>query len=186
MGITKSVHRFQCKDCGRFDKTEPRNSRSAKILLLDIETLPGEYYSWSPYAEYLKPENKIKDWSIACWSAKWLFEKDIMGQVVSAKEAIRRTEGSILEGIWKLMDIADIIVTQNGVKFDIKKLNTKFLIYGYPPPSNYLNVDTLKVAKETFDFSYNRLDELGKDLGIGVKKEMEFNDWIKCAEGSQL
>ena len=185
MGMTSSVTRYQCRSCGRFQQSTPRHNRSARILLLDIETLPMEFYGWSPYNDYVRPENVIKDWSVACWSAKWLFEPEIIGQVVTPKEAIGRTEGSVLEGIWRLIDKADIVVTQNGIKFDMKKLNTKFLVYGYPPPSNYLNVDTLKVAKETFNFSYNRLDELGKQLGIGTKKDMEFKDWITCAQGSK-
>lgn len=185
MGTTKSVDRYQCTNCGRYFQDVPRHSRSAKILLLDIETLPGEFYGFSPYIEYATPDKMIKNSSIVCWAAKWLFEKEIMGMSVSPQEAIERKEGSILEGIWKLIDEADIVVTQNGIRFDMKKLSTEFLIYGYPPPSNYMNVDTLKTAKEVFDFPYNRLDELGKTLGIGVKKEMIFRDWRMCIEGTK-
>jgi len=160
---------------------------SAKILLLDIETAPMEYYSWSREPQYLSPEMKIKDWSVLCWSAKWLFEKDIMGQSVTPKEARNRTEASILEGIWKLMDEANIVVTQNGIKFDVKKLNSKFIKGGYSPPSHYLNVDTLKVARDKFDFTYNSLEELGKEL-LGFddgKIKMNMTDWKKCVIGSQ-
>lgn len=149
-------------------------------MLLDIETLPGEYYSWSPKVEYLSPDMQIKDWSISCWAAKWLFESEVMGQAVSASEAFERNDRSILEGIWKLMDEADIIVTQNGINFDIMKLNTKFVENHFKPPSRFLNVDTLKTAQKVFGFSYNRLDELGQKLGIGKKLEMTFKDWVSC------
>lgn len=154
--------------------------RSAKILLLDIETLPGEFYAFDPRVDYLSPDKKIKDWSISCYAAKWLFHPEIMGEVVSAGEAFNRQDGSILPSIWHLMDEAQIVVTQNGLNFDIRKLNTKFLTHGYKPPSKYLNVDTLKVAQSVFGFNYNRLNELGQEIGIGKKIDMNFADWKQC------
>lgn len=190
-GSTRSGRqRYKCRDCGRFPsgKTVVQHRyRSAKILLLDIETSPMEYYSWSRDPQYLSPEMKIKDWGILCWSAKWLFEPEIMGQTVTPKEAINRTQDSILGGIWDLMSQAKIIVTQNGIKFDIKKLNTKFIKSGYPPPSQYMNVDTLKVAKDKFSFTYNSLEELGREI-LGVEEgkiKMNMADWRECVTGSQ-
>jgi hypothetical protein len=141
---------------------------------------------WNLKTEYIQPDRIVKGWSILCWSAKWLFEPEIMGQVVTPKEAVSREEGSILGGIWKLIDEADIVVTQNGREFDIKRLNTKFLKYNYPPPSFCSIVDTLKVAREKFAFTSNSLDELGKTiLGIGGKMKMTMEDWDRCAEGNK-
>lgn len=186
-GQFKSVARYRCSDCGKYTSSQPIRTVSARILLLDIETAPGEYYSWSRDPQYLSPEKRIKDWSILCWGAKWLFEPEIFGETVKPKEAIERTEKSILGSIWKMMDEAQIIVTQNGIRFDIKRLNTKFIKYGYPPPSHYLNVDTLKVAKEIFDNTYNSLEEMGKDL-LGLdegKIKMNMGDWKQCVTGNQ-
>jgi transposase-like protein len=173
--------KYRCKDCGRWGNTGgPRNVRSARILLLDIETLPGEYYAFDPKVEYIAPIMQIKDWSIACYSAKWLFEDKVMGQTVTAQEAYDRQDSSILGGIWKLMNEADIIITQNGIKFDIKKLNTRFVLNKMMPPARFLNVDTLRTARDVFGFTYNRLDELGQKFGIGKKIEMSFRDWKNC------
>lgn len=178
--------RVQCTKCKRYD-TPSRHPRSAKILLLDIETLYMEVKGvWDLRTEYIRPEKIVKDWSILCYAAKWLFEPEIQGAVVTPKEAVNREEGSILGGIWKLMNEADIIVTQNGINFDIKRLNTKFLKYGYSPPSPYLNVDTLRVAKDKFAFPSNKLDHLGKTvLGLDGKIKMEEQDWDDCAEGKK-
>lgn len=174
--------RYSCKNkkCRKWESVGKSKTRSAKILLLDIETLPGEYYAFDPKVEYLSPDKQIKDWSIACWSAKWLFDDKIVGESVNAQDAYNRQDGEILLGIWNLMEEADIIVTQNGINFDIKKLNTKFLENRLPPPMRFVNVDTLKTAKEVFGFSYNRLDELGQKLGIGKKLDMSFQDWKNC------
>lgn len=155
--------------------------RSSRILLLDIETLPGEYYAFDPKVDYLTADKRIKDWSISCYAAKWLFEPEIMGESVTPQEAFDRTEASILGGVWKLMDQAHIIVTQNGVNFDMKKLNAKFIKAGYAPPSKYLNADTLLTARSVFGFSYNNLNELARELGIHDEKiKMSFVDWKNC------
>jgi hypothetical protein len=179
--------KIKCHECKRYSETIELQSkgskntyRSARILLLDIETLPGEFYAFDPKVEYLSPDKKIKDWSISCYAAKWLFEPEIMGEVVTRQEAFDRTEASILEGIWELMDEADIFVTQNGNNFDLRKIKTKFIKYKFPPPSKTLSVDTLQVARSEFGFTYNRLDELGQEFGIGKKIDMVFNDWKMC------
>lgn len=140
---------------------------------------------WDLRVEYIQPDRIVKDWSILCYSAKWLFEPEIMGEVVTPEEAINRDEKSIIGGIWKLMDEAQIIVTQNGNNFDLKKLNTKFLKHGYPPPSQYFSVDTLAVARSRFSFTSNKLDELARIvLGIDGKIRMGMADWDRCAEGN--
>lgn len=188
-GMRSGRQRYVCVECGKFTSGiyVPRTQVSADILLLDIETSPGEYYSWSREPSYLPPEMMIKDWGILCWGAKWLFQPEIMGQVVKPKEAINRTEESILGGIWSLMDKAHIVITQNGIKFDIKKLNTKFIKWGYVPPSYYASVDTLKVAREKFDFTYNSLEELGREL-LGLEEgkiKMRMSDWKQCVKGDE-
>lgn len=144
-----------------------------------------EFYSFSPYADYISYKLMKKDWSISCWAAKWLFEPETMGKVVTPKEAVDRKDESILGEVWKLLDEADMVVWHNGIKFDKKKLNTRFLLAGYPPPSHYLDIDTKKVSKDIFGNSYNHLEELGRKFGIGIKTKMEVEDWIKCAEGNK-
>lgn len=157
-----------------------KHHRSAKILLLDIETLPGEGYFFDPRIDYLSADKVIKDVSISCWAAKWLFEPEIMGEVVSAKDAFLREDKSILNGIWKLMNEADIVITHNGLKFDIPMLYGRFVTYQMSPPAKFQNVDTCQTAKNVFKFNYNGLDQLGQRFGIGKKIDMSFLDWKNC------
>lgn len=184
-GKRNKRQRIKCINCGKWD-TPVKNFRTAKILLVDIETLYMEIRGvWNLKTEYIQPDRVVKDWSILCYAGKWLFEPDIFGEVVTAREAISRKESSILGGLWTLLDQADIVVTHNGNNFDIKRLNTKFIENGYPPPSPYISVDTLKVARDKFDFTSNKLDELGKKLlGLDGKKHMTIEDWDQCAEGN--
>jgi prepilin-type processing-associated H-X9-DG protein len=165
----------------------PRHNRTANILFLDIETAYMEVRGiWNLKTDYIRPNRVVKDWSILCWGAKWFAEPQLMGQVVTPQEAIDREEHSIIGGIWKLVDKADIVVTQNGTNFDHKRLNTKFLKWRLPKPSPYVIVDTLKIARDNFGFTSNSLDELGKNvLGIGGKIKMTEDDWDRCTEGSK-
>lgn len=158
-----------------------------KILLLDIETLLMEVYVWGlMYNNYISHENIIKDWSLACWSAKWLFGSEIEGQSVTPEEAIGRQDGSILARIWELLNEADIVITQNGKKFDLPKLNARFLFAGFPPPMYYSVIDTKEVMKSTFGLSSNKLDYATTFLGIENKDHMIFDDWKRCLLGGKL
>lgn len=156
-----------------------------KILLLDIETLPIEAKVWGVWKQDIQPQQIKKDWSIVCWAAKWLFEPKGFGAVVSPEEAIGRKEGSILEEIWQAMNEAHIVITHNGDEFDIKKLNTKFLIAGLPKPGYYKSIDTLKIARDNFSFTYNKLDWINSLLGIGRKMDTSFKWWDEASEGNQ-
>lgn len=183
---------IKCNKCGKYSrilelktKGSKNTYRSARILLLDIETSLMKFYGFSPKVEYIPHELMIQDWSVLCWGAKWLFDTEVFGEVVTPQESMNREDGRILQGMWNLIDAADIVVTQNGIQFDLKKLNSRFLMAGFNPPSSYMNVDTLKVSREEFGWSYNRLDALGRKFGIGQKSDMEIEDWIQCSEGSQ-
>jgi hypothetical protein len=182
--------KIQCNVCGRYSrileiKNSIRGHRSARILLLDIETSLMEFYGFSPKMEYIPHEMMKKDWSVLCWGAKWLFEPEIMGETVMPEESMKRQDKRILQGMWNLLDEAHIVITQNGINFDMKKLRSRFLENGFPPFSPVQHVDTLKVSREVFGWSYNRLDALGRKFGIGKKSDMEIEDWIQCSEGSQ-
>ena len=144
-----------------------------------------EVYVWGlKYNNYISPDNIIKDYSVLCWSAKWLFEPEVMGEKVTGKQAIAREDADILTEMWRLLNEADIVVVQNGKKFDIPKLNSRFLLAGFPPPMYYQVVDTKEVMARYFGFSSNKLDYVNKLLGIDRKDEMEFQDWIDYVKGS--
>jgi uncharacterized protein YprB with RNaseH-like and TPR domain len=184
----------QCNECGKYYKyTEEDEIRAlvpknvaAKILLFDIETAPMEVYVWGlRYNDYISPESIIKDYSVLCWSAKWLFEPEVFGEKVTGQEAIDREDARILEPMWKALDEADIVVVQNGKKFDIPKLNSRFLLAGFMPPMYYQVIDTKEAMSKNFGFSSNKLDYVNKLLGIKGKEDMEYQDWIDCVHGDE-
>lgn len=178
--------RYKCLDCGRYPSFL-RTLNKPRILLIDIETLYMEVngvWALKVGGGYIQPDRIVKDWSILCYAAKWLFEPNVMGKSVTPEEAISRTEKSIIQDIWNLLDEASIVVTQNGINFDVRAINTKFIKHGLPPTSKFLNVDTKVVASTVFRFPSNKLDYLAKELlGLEGKHDMEIEDWDNCAKG---
>lgn len=156
-----------------------------KILILDIETLPIEALVWDVWKQNIYMEQIKKDWSVLCYSAKWLFDTKVMGRVVTPEEAVAHEDKSILGEIWNLMNEANLVITHNGDNFDIKKLNSRFFLHGLPKPMYSKSIDTKKIAVDNFSFTYNKLDWIAQILGIGRKIETEFEWWKECEAGNQ-
>lgn len=158
----------------------------AKILVFDIETAPSLAYTWGKWQQNIHDEQLINDWFMFTWSAKWLFEKEIYNAKLTSQEAIDQDDKRITYSIWKLLDEADIVIGHNIKKFDIKKLNARFLIHGFGTPSSYEIIDTLLHARKSFAVHSNKLDYLANVLGVGSKVNHEgFSMWKKCYNGDE-
>ena len=160
-------------------------TRGAKILLFDIETAPTLGYVWG-----LWEQNVIaveRDWYILCWAAKWYGQKQVISSALIDFPLYKKepeNDGLVIKALWKLLDEADIVIAQNGDAFDIKKANARFIQQGMEPPAPYKTVDTLKVARRYFKFDSNKLDDLGKYLGVGQKRKHDgFAMWKGCMLG---
>ncbi len=161
-----------------------------KILLLDIETAPNLAYIWDLYLELRSMDMIEREWYILCWAAKWLNDKKIIKYALPdfPKEYKKNPENDkfLLEKLRDLLDEADIVITHNGVSFDEKKINAKFLVHGIKPPSPFKSIDTYLIAKKKFGFTSNKLGDLCRTLGIGSKLSTGgFSLWRKCMRGDK-
>jgi len=161
------------------------NFVSPKILVLDIETAPMTAFVFGTYKQNINPEQIIQDWCVLTWSVKWLNDNEIYSGAVTPQEAKERNDKRIIKDIWNFIEDADILIAHNGIEFDIPRLNTRFLLNGLQPPLSYQSIDTLKLARKKFSFSYNKLDYIGQILGLGGKIKTEFNLWKQVVSGSQ-
>jgi DNA polymerase III epsilon subunit-like protein len=135
-----------------------------KILILDIETSQLHAKIWRPGQQYVTADRVIKDWSILSWSAKWLGSpEDKVMYSDTRNEKDPRNDKKIVKQIWDLMEEADIILTQNGKKFDEPKLKARFNFYKLGMPSHYEHWDALKIARK-------HLGEISLSLGFVTKK----------------
>lgn len=163
-------------------------SGAPKVLTLDIETAPLKSFLWSMWQHGVGLNQIKNDWYVLSWSAKWLHEEGVMYED-KRNSWEDEDDSELLRGMWKLLDEADIIVTQNGKKFDAKKLNSRFIINGFKPPSSYKHIDTLQIAKRHFGFTSNKLEYMTDKLCKRYKKlkhgkfpGMEL--WNECLKGN--
>lgn len=120
-----------------------------------------------------------------CWAAKWLGEDEIISDCLTPREILNEDDERLTKNLWGLLDECDIVVAHNGNKFDIPKINSRFLIHGLPPTSPYRQIDTKLVASKQFGFSSNKLDALAGYFGIHHKDDTDFQLWVDCLDGKQ-
>ena len=156
--------------------------QSAKVLVFDIETAPIKSLTFDIWNQNIGINQILEDWYMLMWSAKWLHDTEVISDRLTGKESLQRNDERVTESIWNLLDKSDIVIAHNGLKFDIKKVNTKFLKYGQHLPSPYQVIDTLKCVKEKFSFTSNKLDFIARSLGLGGKIRTDFDLWLYCRE----
>lgn len=161
-----------------------------KVLILDIETAPLLGYVWSLWNNNLSLNQLKEDWCILSWAAKWLGdppEKIIYRDQRNKKDV--EDDSEIMSELWHLLDECDILITQNGTKFDSKKVNSRFILHGFEPPSTYKQIDTLVIAKKNFAFTSNKLAYMSDKLCTKYKKLDHgkfagFELWKECLKGN--
>jgi len=145
--------------------------KAPNILVLDIETSPLEAGVWGLWKQNVYIDQIYSEWFMLTWAAKWLYENDVYSDKLTGQEAMMEDDKRICESLWRFVDHADVIIAHNGDKFDLVRMNTRFLVHGLNPPSPYQSIDTLKVAKRNFGFSSNKLDFIARFLGLSQKSD---------------
>ena len=160
----------------------------ARILVLDIETAPLKGHLWSLWQHGIGLNQLVSDWYILSFTAKWadsdeLIYRDIRNEYDSESDA------SLIQDLWDLLDEADFVVGHNVRKFDLKKINSRFLLNGLEKPSTYRTIDTLLVAKALCGFTSNKLEYLTDKLCKKYKKSKHTKFpghklWDECLKGN--
>jgi len=158
-----------------------------KTLIFDIETSPLIAYVWQLGEQRVNLDQIKEDWYVLAFAAKWLGEKKVIYQDVRHMGAMK--DRVILNTIWKLLDEADVVITQNGKRFDSRKLNARFIEYGMQPPSPYKHWDTYRVADTVADFTSHKLEYLTEKLCSKYKKLKHkkfpgLSLWKECLKGN--
>lgn len=162
-----------------------------KVLLLDIETSPIIAYVWDLHDQDITLAQIKKDWNLLAWSVKWLGEpasKAVYQSLENKKD--KADDRDLLKGIWKYLDEADVVITQNGAGFDGPRLNARFIMHGMKPPSPYKHFDTYQLVKRVAKFTSNKLEYLTSVLCTKYKKLSHkrfpgWSLWIQCLAGNK-
>jgi hypothetical protein len=80
---------------------------------------------------------------------------------------------------------ADQVIAHNGQRFDIPMMNNRLLMAKLPPLGKIQVIDTLLLARRSFRLASNKLDYLGKILGVGEKIPTSFDLWKGAYHGDE-
>lgn len=189
--VNDYLKRLGLRDIPKVESITPDFSREyqkAKVLIADIEISPILSSVWSLWNNNVGLNQINADWYMLSYAAKWANSSNVFYE--DKRDSWDTEDDSeILKGIWKLLDEADFVIGHNLRKFDVKKLNARFILNGLPKPSTYRVIDTLEIAKSTFAFTSNKLEYLTDKLCKKSKKSKHakfsgFALWSECLKGN--
>jgi hypothetical protein len=91
----------------------------------------------------------------------------------------------VVKKLHEVLSGVDAIIHHHGDRFDLPRLNARIIYHGLTPLPPIVTIDTLKLARKTFDFNSNRLDYLGRFLGVGNKIKTDNDLWLECLRGDE-
>jgi hypothetical protein len=161
----------------------PENN--TKTLIYDIETAPIVGTVWGKWEQNLIWT--IQDWYILGFSYRWHGKRMKTQSVFMPDFKLYKKDPTsdyeVVKKLYELFNEAEIVVAHNGNSFDQKKSQARMIIHGFGPPSPYQQIDTKLVAKRNFNFTSNKLDDLGSYFGYGNKMKTDKDLWRKCMAG---
>lgn len=156
-----------------------------RVAYIDIENSPNLAWVWAKYQQDALAFKE--EWHILSFAVKWGASRRVECYALPDFALYKKepdNDRELIKRLWGVLDEADLVVTHNGDKFDLRKANARFIQQGLGPPSPYQTVDTLKVARKHFAFTSNKLGDLCEVLGIGAKVKHEgFGLWRACMAG---
>lgn len=160
----------------------------ARILFLDIETAPLLGHCWGLWNNNIGLNQLQSDWYMLSFVAKWADSDEVIYRDI---REVYDTESdrTLMEDLWNILNEADVVIGHNIKKFDMKKINARFILNGYGKPSNYRMIDTLQIAKAIFGFTSNKLEYLTDKLCKKYKKSTHgkfagHRLWSECMKGN--
>lgn len=165
---------------------EPTGKRKPRILILDLETIPNlpeALKVWTQLSDFPGRTLKATISTIICFGykvvgegeAKCLNAWDYPNWLTNVNDDSR-----LVRDAARIIKTADVIVFQNGKRFDWKFLQTRLLINGLSPLPSILSVDTKNEAKKHLLAFSNSLKHLASQFTDAEKMENEGWDlWVK-------
>lgn len=130
-----------------------------KILFLDIETSIPKVYTYGLYDQNISIANVIEHPRMIAFTAKWMGRKK-----VEAYSEYHQSRKEMLDAMWALLDEADVVMGWNSKSFDIKWINSEFMVEKMTPPAPYKQVDLMQETKKNARFLSNKLSYVSQRL----------------------
>ncbi len=151
-----------------------------RILVLDIETRPAIAYIWQLFDVTVALNQLVTPGGTLCFSAKWLDERKM-----HFFSEWGDGHDEMVKAAHRLISEADGIVTYNGDRFDLPKLQGEFLMADLPPPPPVTSIDVYKTIKK-MGLQSGKLAFVGPLLTDEGKLKHEGMDlWTKVMAGDE-
>lgn len=154
-----------------------------KILYFDIETSHAIALVWGGHKQYVSHDQIVKDRKILTISYMW--EKGSKPTVLLLdlnKHDLTKfdddADKEMLIAFMKVYSTADLAIAHNGRRFDIARLRSRLVKHRLPDIAPVLFDDSYGICKD-IDFTFHKLDFLGKSLNLGGKIEARLKLWIE-------
>lgn len=160
-----------------------------KIGLIDIETAPIEGRVWGLFDQNIALNQITSEWAILSFVFKELGKpkKSLVYLDTSAKED-PRDDRDLCLALWNIIHEYDILIAQNGKRFDKKKIYARMIMHGFKPPSPVKIEDTMLMARQVAAFTSNKLEWLSAYLSKVQKSKHKdfpgFELWSECLAGN--
>ena len=121
-----------------------------KLLTLDIETTPNLAHVWQLWGQHNVGLNQLMESSeLLCAAYKW-YGEDKTHFIFGPSYDHLPGEAGALENLYVAVCEADAIITYNGKKFDMPRLNSAFIEQGFDVPAPYQQIDLYQTVKRVF------------------------------------
>ena len=140
-------------------------------------------FVWQQKVDWIPHGQLVTEKFMLSWSAKWSDEDKVRSGVVTSTEAKNQDDSRIVGSLARLLRKADYAIAHNGDRFDLPTVNGRLLLNDLPPLGSVQTIDTLKIARQSFNLTSNKLDYLAQRLGFEGKQSTTFDLWRRCFYG---
>ncbi|KKW09810.1 MAG: hypothetical protein UY48_C0053G0012 [Candidatus Gottesmanbacteria bacterium GW2011_GWB1_49_7] len=149
-----------------------------KIIAWDIETLPMLAAVWHTGEQRIHSNQIVESTSIACASWQDIAQDDITSvSLLDDPKRFKRDpydDISLVKKIHAMLmnvgECGDILLHQNGDRFDLKKVKARMIFHSLDPLPPIQTIDTLKASRLIGGFDSYRLDYMDKKIIGGPGK----------------
>lgn len=150
---------------------DSRAPTKAKILVWDIE------------CSHLKADFG----TVLCIGWKWLDEKTVHCPSIMDYKGWRNDptdDSKLIEDFYNVLCQADILVTFNGIRFDLKYIRTKLLEHNLNYLPRFRHVDLYQVVRHNMNTARKNLDTVSRFLKLPTEKTpVEGRVWKRAMTG---
>ncbi len=160
---------------------KPRKFKKPEILYFDIETSHCIAAVWGGGKQYVGHNQILKDRKLLTIAYMWENSlKPVVLKLDLKKHNLMKfdddADKEMLKKFMKVYEQADLAVAHNGRSFDIARLRSRLAKHQLPDIKPILFDDSYGFCKN-IDFTFHKLDFLGKTFDVGNKIETRLSLW---------